>query len=376
MLLAYGAEQVFRRLWCRRLMNMVDLKDDMQVGHSAGKGRLRLCLAASGGGHIRQLLDLEEAWSAHHYVFVSEDTALSRSIVQRHPVHFLPHFAIGQIRRDGLLRAIWSGLKNLWQSALLAMKLRPDVVVSTGAGSVFFFMVWCRLLGAKFILIETFARFDTPSTFARASALFASDIIVQSSALTKTFPAAAVFDPLKILDQPRPDKKRLLFATVGVTFPFDRLVEMVAKLKEEGEIFEDVVFQTGIGGLTPPGLQSFETLSYDQVKSYVREADIVVCHGGTGSVVTALREGCRTIVVPRRLERGEHYDNHQREITNAFAARGLITPANSPEELALALKAARSLKPVCATTDPVALVKHLKLLLGETAKHSRLHQND
>jgi UDP-N-acetylglucosamine--N-acetylmuramyl-(pentapeptide) pyrophosphoryl-undecaprenol N-acetylglucosamine transferase len=196
-------------------MNMVDLKDDMQAGHSAGKGRLRLCLAASGGGHIRQLLDLEEAWSPHHYVFVSEDTALSRSIVQRHPVHFLPHFAIGQIRRDGILRAIWSGLKNLWQSILLAIKLRPDVVVSTGAGSVFFFMVWCRLLGAKFILIETFARFDTPSTFARASALFASDIIVQSSALTKTFPAAAVFDPLKILDQPRPDKKRLLFATVS-----------------------------------------------------------------------------------------------------------------------------------------------------------------
>jgi UDP-N-acetylglucosamine transferase subunit ALG13 len=84
-----------------------------------------------------------------------------------------------------------------------------------------------------------------------------------------------------------------------------------------------------------------------------------------------LREGCRTIVVPRRLEKGEHYDNHQREITNAFAARGLITPANSTEELAVALKTARSLKPVCATTDPVALVKHLNSLLGEIASPPR-----
>jgi UDP-N-acetylglucosamine--N-acetylmuramyl-(pentapeptide) pyrophosphoryl-undecaprenol N-acetylglucosamine transferase len=357
-------------------MNMVDLKDDRQSRHAGGKGQLRLCLAASGGGHIRQLLDLEEAWSPYHYVFVSEDTALSRSIVQKHPVHFLPHFAIGQIRRDGLLRAVWSGLKNLWRSALLAVKLRPDVVISTGAGSVFFFMIWCRLLGSKFVLIETFARFDKPSTFARAAAIFANDIIVQSDALTKTFPTAAVFDPLKILDQPRPNKKRLLFATVGVTFPFDRLVEMVAKLKQDGEIFEDVVFQTGIGGLTPPGLQSFETLSYDQVKSYLREADIVVCHGGTGSVITALREGCRTIVVPRRLEKGEHYDNHQREITSAFAARGLITPANSTEELAVALKTARSLEPICATTDPVALVKHLKSRLGEIAVPHRQHQSE
>jgi UDP-N-acetylglucosamine--N-acetylmuramyl-(pentapeptide) pyrophosphoryl-undecaprenol N-acetylglucosamine transferase len=356
-------------------MNMVDLKNEMQSRHPGGEGKLRLCLAASGGGHIRQLLDLEEAWSPYQYVFVSEDTALSRSIVQQHPVHFLSHFAIGQIRRDGFLRAIWSGFKNFCQSALLAVKLRPDVVISTGAGTVFFFMIWCRLLGAKFILIETFARFDRPSTFARAAGIFANHIVVQSKALTKVSPAAAVFDPLKVLDQPRPNKKRLLFATVGVTFPFDRLVEMVAKLKEDGDIYEDVVFQTGIGGLAPPGLQSFETLPYDQVKSYLREADIVVCHGGTGSVITALREGCRTIVVARSLEKGEHYDNHQREITNAFAARGLITPADSTEELAAALKTVRSLEPVCATTDPVGLVKHLKSLLAQRAKHPRQQQS-
>jgi len=356
-------------------MNMVDIKDEMQSRHTGGRGKLRLCLAASGGGHIRQLLDLEEAWSPYQYIFVSEDTALSRSIVQKHPVHFLPHFAIGQIRRDGLLRAIRSGLRNFFGSALLAIKLKPDVIISTGAGTVFFFMLWCRLLGAKFILIETFARFEKPSTFARAAGIFANNIIVQSQALTKDFPNAAVFDPLKILDQPRPDKKRLLFATVGVTFPFDRLVEMVAKLKGDGEIDEEVVFQTGIGGLAPPGLQAFETLSYEQVKSYLREADIVVCHGGTGSVITALREGCRTIVVPRSLEKGEHYDNHQREITNAFAARGLVIPADTSQELASALKRVRSLKPVCATTDPVALVKHLKSLLAESAKHSSRHQS-
>ena len=375
MLLAYGAEEVFRRLWCRRLMNMVDLKKEMQSRHAGGRGQLRLCLAASGGGHIRQLLDLEEAWFPYQYLFVSEDTALSRSIVQKHPVHFLPHFAIGQIRRDGFLRAIWSGLKNFCQSALLALKLRPDVVISTGAGTVFFFIICCRLMGAKFILIETFARFDKPSTFARAAGIFANNIVVQSKALTKTFPTAAVFDPLKVLDQPRPSKKRLLFATVGVTFPFDRLVEMVAKLKADGEIYEDVVFQTGIGGLSPPGLQSFETLPYDQVKSYLQEADIVVCHGGTGSVITALREGCRTIVVARSLERGEHYDNHQREITRAFAARGLITPADSTEELAAALKTVRSQEPVSATTDPVALVEHLKSLLAQTANHSYKRQS-
>lgn len=354
-------------------MNMLkqnDWQEHSRAPQGAPVGRpLRVCLAASGGGHIRQLLDLEKAWSPHDYFFVSEDTALSRSLIHKYPVHFLCHFALGQIKREGLARAVWCGLKNFFGSTRIAFRLRPDVIISTGAGTVFFLILWAKLLGAKFILIETFARFDKPSIFARIASPFADYIIVQSAALTKAFPGAAVFDPLEILDKPRPDKKSLLFATVGVTLPFDRMIEMVAKLKETGEISEDVVFQTGIGGLAPAGVESFETLPFDRVTSYLREADIVVCHGGTGSVITALREGCRTIVVPRVAEKGEHYDDHQKEITKAFAARGLVIAANSPEELASALRSARKRQPVSATTNPVRLIEHLNAVLSNHAEH-------
>ncbi|HEY4283345.1 MAG TPA: glycosyltransferase [Chthoniobacterales bacterium] len=332
------------------------------------RSRLRVCLAASGGGHVRQLLDLEQAWSLHDYFFITEDTALSRSLIHKHPVHFLCHFALGQIRRDGLARALWACLRNFGGATRVMLRNRPDIVISTGAGTVFFSILWAKLLGAKFILIESFARFDRPSVFARMAAPFADYIVVQSATLKKSFPGAAVFDPLEILDRPRPNKKKLLFATVGVTLPFDRMIEMVANLKTRGEIAEEVVFQTGIGGFTPDGLEAFETLPFDRVKSYLREADIVVCHGGTGSVITALREGCRTIVVPRMFEKGEHYDNHQSEITNAFAARGLVIPANTLEELASALEAARTIQPVSATTNPTGLIEHLTIVLAQHAE--------
>jgi UDP-N-acetylglucosamine--N-acetylmuramyl-(pentapeptide) pyrophosphoryl-undecaprenol N-acetylglucosamine transferase len=334
--------------------------------------RLRICLAASGGGHIRQLLDLEKAWSNHDYFFVSEDTALSRSLKSTHPIHFLCHFALGQIKHDGLVGAISSGLRNFWASTRIALKYRPDIIISTGAGTVFFLMLWGKLLGAKFILIETFARFEKPSAFARMAAPFADHIIVQSAALTKAFPNATVFDPLEILDLPRPKKKSLLFVTVGVTLPFDRMINMVAELKADGHIPEDVIAQTGVGGIMPKGVEAFETLSFDRIKSLLHDADIVVCHGGTGSVITALREGCRTIVVPRAFAKSEHYDDHQEEITNAFAARGLVIPANSLEELVSALEIARSRTPVSATTNPVRLVAHLSNLLSQLADKARI----
>lgn len=335
---------------------------------AAKNPRLRICLAASGGGHIRQLLDLEACWSKYDFFFVSEDTALSRSLTPQYPVYFVSHFALGQIRHGGLMKAARAGWKNFWQSARIAIKQRPDIVISTGAGSVFFLVLWARLLGAKFFLIESFARFDNPSSFARASARLANHMVVQSQTLSKDFPAAKVFDPLELLDRSRPEKKPLLFATVGVTLPFDRMIEMVAGLKAQGAIPEDIVFQTGIGGLAPPGMTAFETLPFDSLKTYLRDADIVICHGGTGSIITALREGCRTIVVPRDFDKGEHYDDHQQEITKAFAARGLVFAASSPEELASALIAARAAKPVLATTNPTKLIAHLNQVLEQQAR--------
>ena len=68
--------------------------------------------------------------------------------------------------------------------------------------------------------------------------------------------------------------------------------------------------------------------------------------------------------MPRLMEKGEHYDNHQEEITSAFAARGLIAVANTPDELSEALKVVRAKTPVLATTDPTELVAYLNGILA------------
>jgi UDP-N-acetylglucosamine transferase subunit ALG13 len=336
------------------------------AGAAAPRARpLKVCLAASGGGHVRQLLDLEPVWSQHDYFFITEDTALSRSIAKTHPVRFVSHVALGQSRLGKPLRMAVAGVRNFFESASAIIRTRPDVLISTGAGSAFFAVFWARLLGAKTVVVESFARFDHPSAFGRIAGGFAHHKVVQSAALSAFWPDAAVFDPLKLLDGPRPEKQPLLFATVGATLPFDRLVQMVADAKAQGQITEEVLIQTGVGGAAPAGLQSHETMSFEDIQAVLSKADIVVCHGGTGSLITALRHGCRVIAVPRLFERGEHYDDHQAEITSAFANRGLISVANTPEEFAAALGAVRQRQPVLATTDPVGLINHLNGLIAQ-----------
>jgi UDP-N-acetylglucosamine transferase subunit ALG13 len=327
--------------------------------------RLRVCLAASGGGHVRQLLDLEPAWSESEVFFVTEDTGLGRSLGARWPTVFVDHVALGQGRLGAPLRMIAAGVRNCLQSAGIVLRRRPEVVISTGAGSVFFTLFWARLLGAKVVVIESFARFENLSAFARIAGPLAHERVVQSAALSKYWPDAPVFDPMRPLTGPRPTKQPLLFATVGATLPFDRLVAAVADLHRQGRIGERVVAQTGEGGLQPDGLECHATLPFETMLATLRQADIVVCHGGTGSLITALREGCRVIAIPRRFERGEHYDDHQAEITQAFADRGLILVADTADDLARALEQARAREPVMVTSDPAALAEHLSTLLAK-----------
>src|SRR6476620_6843191 len=108
---------------------------------------LKLCLAGSGGGHVRQILDLEPAWAPHDYFFVTEDTALGRSLADQHRTYFVPHYAAGQARMGAAFKMLWSALRNLMSSAAVMLRERPDVVISTGAGAVFFCVLWGRLTG-------------------------------------------------------------------------------------------------------------------------------------------------------------------------------------------------------------------------------------
>lgn len=320
---------------------------------------LRVCLAASGGGHVRQLLDLQSVWSRFDHFFMTEDTALGATLAKSHRTYFVPHYAWGQAKLGAPLPMAKRALVSFFRTARVMLRERPDVIISTGAGAVFFVVIWARLLGARVVIIESFARFEKPSLFGRLAAPFAHDLIVQSKLLAPFYPRATVFDPFRRLDTDAPLKDELLFATVGATLPFDRLVSSVAALKSEGAIPERVIIQTGEGGLSPVGLEVHDTLDFDAVQDLLKSASIVVCHGGTGSLITALRQGCHVIAMPRLASLGEHYDDHQSEITQAFVDRGLIAVAKTEDELRRALKAARSKPRVLATTDPQALIAFL-----------------
>lgn len=322
-----------------------------------------LCLSASGGGHFRQLLDLEPLWSRYPHFLVTEDTVLGRSLARREDVEFVPHFALGQSRMGKGWAMLAAALRSGWCSLKIMVRRRPDVVITTGAGSQVFVVAWARLFGARVVLVDSFARFHAPSKFARIAGPLAHVRVTQSKASAENWPGSTAFDPLRTEPANAQGKSRLLFATVGAILPLHRLERAVVELKQAGRIPEDVILQVGNSDLPRPevpGLTIVESLPFDELQAVLKRADLVVCHAGTGSIITALAQCCGVVAMPRRVDAGDSYDDHQSEIAEVFAKRGLIQVAHDAETLAAALDLARTTPRHLAAMDHSALMTHLE----------------
>jgi UDP-N-acetylglucosamine transferase subunit ALG13 len=79
-------------------------------------------------------------------------------------------------------------------------------------------------------------------------------------------------------------------------------------------------------------------LSFEQLVDKVRSARVVVTHAGVGSIMVALANAKRPIVVPRRAAFREAVDDHQLQLGRRLAAADLVTFVESPHELGEALE--------------------------------------
>lgn len=333
----------------------------------------KILLAASGGGHLRQLLDLESVWAAHDHVFVTTDFALGRSVAQVHRVHFVTEYGFGMWHQHKRIVMLWRSARNCCEALALVFRERPQLVITTGAAAIFWSILLARLTGARLVSIESFARMEAPSVYGKLVRRFADHLVVQSPKLKAYWPEAEVFDPLRIFEKPRPHKESLALVTVGALTSFDRMVGAVVALKRAGGLPERVIIQTGKNSaftaetLHDLGseIECVEALDFATIQDILKRAELVICHGGTGSIITALREGCRVLAMPRSFEREEAFDDHQEEIINSFAARGLLEAVYDEADLEAAIARARARTPIFATTEPEALRAYLRRIIAD-----------
>ncbi|MER2599570.1 MAG: PssE/Cps14G family polysaccharide biosynthesis glycosyltransferase [Caldilineales bacterium] len=125
----------------------------------------------------------------------------------------------------------------------------------------------------------------------------------------------------------------MLFITVGTT-DFDPLVAAGDALA--AQTGERVVIQIGHGEVEP---QHAEWLRFAlSLEPYYDQAEVVITHGGLGTLTELLHRGQRVVGVSNP----DRFDRHQDQILQAFSQANHLIWCQDLKELALAVEQARS----------------------------------
>lgn len=104
----------------------------------------------------------------------------------------------------------------------------------------------------------------------------------------------------------------MIFVTVGThEQAFDRLLKKIDELKGSGKLKDDVFIQSGYSNYEPRFCEFKKMIGFDEMYQMTTEADIVITHGGPGSIMLPMSMNKKPIVVPRQHKFDEHVDDHQ-----------------------------------------------------------------
>lgn len=102
----------------------------------------------------------------------------------------------------------------------------------------------------------------------------------------------------------------MIFVTVGVQLPFDRLVSRVDEWAGQNEV-EDIFAQVGKTKTLPKNIEYARYLDSGQAEEMFQRSSIIVSHAGMGSLLNALKYKKPIIAMPRLAANNEHRNNHQ-----------------------------------------------------------------
>ena len=104
---------------------------------------------------------------------------------------------------------------------------------------------------------------------------------------------------------------------------FNRMFEMVRQSKELKK--EELIVQRGYTKCNnSKRIKAFDFIPLEQMEEYISKADIIISHGGVGTIFSAIKRGKKVIAIPRLEKYGEHINDHQIEICEELEKEGYI----------------------------------------------------
>lgn len=143
---------------------------------------------------------------------------------------------------------------------------------------------------------------------------------------------------------------------------FYRLLDYI----EMSHINDRIVVQAGgSNDYKSKKMEIFKFIDYDEMNKLIDEADVIITHGGTGSILTPLKKGKKVIACARLEKFQEHINDHQKEIVTLFKNEGYILELNEQNKLDDLMKEMKKFKVKKYVSNTDNFISGLKKLIDE-----------
>lgn len=150
----------------------------------------------------------------------------------------------------------------------------------------------------------------------------------------------------------------MILVTLGTqTQKMYRLLDKIEKINIDDEI---IVQAGGSSDYKSKKMKIFKFISYDEMEKLIDEADIVITHGGTGSIIMPISKNKKVIAMARLEKYGEHINDHQREIVSIFSEENYIKEMDDETDLEKLLEEIKKWKPKKYISNTKNFINNLK----------------
>jgi len=126
---------------------------------------------------------------------------------------------------------------------------------------------------------------------------------------------------------------------------FTRLLEAIQKQIDHQNINDRVVVQAGCSSdFKSDDMEIFDLIPLDEFNKLIEECDLLITHGGVGSIIAGLKNNKTVIAAPRLKKYGEHTNDHQLQIIENFSNDGYILALNDFDKLDEIIKKSKKFK--------------------------------
>jgi beta-1,4-N-acetylglucosaminyltransferase len=261
--------------------------------------KIKLALIATSGGHFEQLTNLSSFYNNYSHFWITNKNLQTESELKDEIVYYI---------KSGHFKKPWTYLSHIPFYFKVFRNEKPTHILSTGSGRTgFVAFYYSKILGIKFIYIDTFSRVKNLSKFGKFLIKSGQKIYTQweNNSDKKLEYIGPIFNKhlpslnyLKVSDY--------IFVTLGTrSEQFCRLLDCIEILIKKGIIKQNIVVQAGFTKYDSEFMEIFDFCSQQKMDELIFNSQFIITQESAGVVTKCLKMKKRFIVMPRDYSFGE-----------------------------------------------------------------------